>query len=411
MRKIYLSICLALNVLAFSQSSLSTSLTACYSLDGNANDPVSGLTGTLSAITPTVNRFSQPNTAIAFSGNITSFIRLPDNPLIKPTNVSFSGWVKTNVTNSHQYIVYINNGCTNYYEGYTLLYYNVGPNAYRFSIVKSTTPCSSSSQMVVYGSTTTITANSWYHVGFYIGSDSMKLYVNGALNGSIANSNPIVYGANKNVYLGSTNEMVNFPFNGSLDNVRFYNRKLSGTEFNQLYTLDPICQPQPIASFSVSATNFCINQTIALTSTSTNSPTTFAWTMAGGSPSVSAIASPVVSYPTAGVYTISLVASNAFGSSAPVTQTVNVSTCIGVSESLNDNTLTVYPIPTKTEIHIIGADKGSEIKIMNALGAVIYSVVATAENEKVNLAPFNHGLYFAKLIQNGKPITVKIIKE
>lgn len=352
MRNIYILLLSLIHLIAFSQASLSTSLTACYSLDGNANDPISALNGTLSAITPTVNRFSQPNTAMAFNGNITSFIRLPDNALIKPTSVSASCWVKTNVTNSHQYIIYTNNGCSNYYEGYTLLYFNVGPNAYRFSIVKSTTPCGSSSQMVVYGNTTTITANTWYHVGFYIGSDSLKLYVNGQLNGSLANSNPIVYGSNKDVILGGTNEMVNLPLNGSLDNVRFYNRKLSGTEFNQLYTLDPICQPQPVASFSVSTNNFCINQTIALTSTSTNSPTTYAWTMAGGSPSVSTIASPVVSYSAAGVYTISLVASNAFGSSAPATQTVNVSTCIGVQELASNAFMNAYPNPFTNEFSI-----------------------------------------------------------
>jgi len=81
MKQIYFFLCLALNVLAFSQASLSTSLTACYALDGNANDPISSLTGTLSAVTPTVNRFSQPNTAwlltalllVLFSSPITHF--------------------------------------------------------------------------------------------------------------------------------------------------------------------------------------------------------------------------------------------------------------------------------------------------------------------------------------------------
>jgi len=410
MKQIYLSLCLALNILAFSQASLSTSLTACYSLDGNANDPISALNGTLSAVTPTVNRFSQPNTAMAFNGTSTSNIQLPNSPLIKPIGLSFVGWVKTNITSSHQTIVYTNNTCGSFFEGYHLLFLNQGTNNYRFQIVKATSACSSLAQAMVT-STTTVVSNTWYHVGFYAGPDSLKLYINGNLIGSLANSNPLTYASTKGVFLGGTNEFTNYPLNGAIDNVRFYNRKLSGTEFNQLYTLDPICQPQPVASFSVSATNFCINQTIALTSTSTNSPTTFAWTMAGGSPSVSTIASPVVSYSAAGVYTISLVASNAFGSSAPVTQTVNVSTCIGVNEITNDKAFNVFPNPTKNEIHIIGADKGSEIKIMNALGAVIYSGLANEENEKINLFQFNHGLYFVKLVQNGKPITTKIIKE
>ncbi|HRD38863.1 MAG TPA: T9SS type A sorting domain-containing protein [Bacteroidia bacterium] len=84
---------------------------------------------------------------------------------------------------------------------------------------------------------------------------------------------------------------------------------------------------------------------------------------------------------------------------------------MGINEVSHNEIATIFPNPTKDEIHIIGADKGSEIKVMNALGAVIYAGVANEENEKINLSQFNHGLYFVKLIQNGKPITTKIIKE
>ncbi|MBL7895462.1 MAG: T9SS type A sorting domain-containing protein [Bacteroidia bacterium] len=83
----------------------------------------------------------------------------------------------------------------------------------------------------------------------------------------------------------------------------------------------------------------------------------------------------------------------------------------GIHEVSHNEIVTVFPNPTKNEIHIIGADKGSEIKVMNALGAVIYSGVTTTENEKISLSQFNNGLYFVRLIQNGKPITTKIIKE
>jgi PKD repeat protein len=213
------------------------------------------------------------------------------------------------------------------------------------------------------------------------------------------------------VYLGGTNQSNNQPLNGALDNIRFYNRKLSNTEFNQLYTLDPICQPQPVASFSVSTNNFCINQTIALTSTSTNSPTTYAWTMAGGSPSVSAIASPVVSYSAAGVYTISLVASNAFGSSAPATQTVNVSTCIGVHELASNASMNAYPNPFTNEFSISGLESNSEIKVYNALGSLILSKTTNVDTEKVNLSLQPQGIYIVRVFSKGKQSTLKMIKE
>lgn len=83
----------------------------------------------------------------------------------------------------------------------------------------------------------------------------------------------------------------------------------------------------------------------------------------------------------------------------------------GINEVSHNEIAAVFPNPTKDAIHIIGADKGSEIKIMNALGAVIYAGIANEENEKINLSQFSHGLYFVRLMQNGKPVTTKIIKE
>lgn len=391
------------------QISLSSSLTACYALNGNANEPINTLNGTVSAVTPTVNRFSQANSAMAFSGSPSSFIQLPNNPLIKPTGVSFSCWVKTNVTNSHQTIVYTNNTCTSFFEGYHLLFLNQGTNNYRFQIVKATAVCSSFGQSMVT-STASVVSNTWYHVGFYLGGDSIKLYINGVLSGAIANSNPITY-ANKNVFLGGTNEFTNYPLNGSMDNVRFYNRKLTGTEFNQLYTLDPICQPQPVASFSMSTNNLCVSQPLLLSSTSTNSPTTYAWTMSGGTPSVSTVANPTVSYASAGVYTISLIAANGFGSSSPVTQTVNVSTCIGIDETTNGKSVTLYPNPAKNELYVSGLEKGTEITLFNMLGELVYKGRVESDIEKINLTTQSPGLYIMRFVSQGKMITTKVIKE
>ena len=82
------------------QVNLTSSLTACYALDGNTNEPINNLTGTLSAVTPTVNRLSQANSAMAFNGTPSSFIQLPNNPLLKANAVSFSAWAKTNSTNT-----------------------------------------------------------------------------------------------------------------------------------------------------------------------------------------------------------------------------------------------------------------------------------------------------------------------
>jgi PKD repeat protein len=74
--------------------------------------------------------------------------------------------------------------------------------------------------------------------------------------------------------------------------------------------------PAPVASFSSGGTSVCAGQSVTYTSTSTNSPTSYSWSFPGGTPSTSTAASQVVTYPTAGVYNVSLTATNAGGSNA-----------------------------------------------------------------------------------------------
>ena len=229
----------SLGTLFIRSQTLSTSLTACYALNGTGSEPINNLTGTLSAVTPTVDRFNNANSAMYFNGTTTSYIELPNSPLIKPNAISFSGWVKLN-TLSSQIIVFAHNGCVNYHEGYQIALSNLGPGVSRFQIAKANNLCSPASKFYFSG-TTSVVAQTWYHIGFYIGPDSLKLYVNGNLDGTMSNSNPITYNAAAKIYLGGTNLGFNLPLAGTMDNVRFYNRKLSGSEFNQLYTSDPAC--------------------------------------------------------------------------------------------------------------------------------------------------------------------------
>jgi len=79
----------------------------------------------------------------------------------------------------------------------------------------------------------------------------------------------------------------------------------------------------PNASFSTPGTK-CSGQGITFTDASTNSPTSWTWTFTGGSPATSTSQNPVITYTAGGTYTVSLVATNGFGSSSPSTQTITV---------------------------------------------------------------------------------------
>ncbi len=246
MKKLFLFLFSLVTATFYSQS-LSTSLTACYALNGNATEPINNLNGTLSAVTPTLDRFNNPNSAMAFNGTAASYIQLPNNALLKPNLVSFSGWVRFNAVNFSQILVFAHNGCLNYHEGYQIALANLGFGNSKFQVAKANNLCMPAGQTYTNG-TTNVSANTWYHIGFYAGSDSLKLYVNGALEATIANPSTLTYNAAANVYLGGTNLAFNLPFYGSMDNARFYNRKLSGAEFNQLYLTDPFCITPAIAT-------------------------------------------------------------------------------------------------------------------------------------------------------------------
>ena len=70
----------------------------------------------------------------------------------------------------------------------------------------------------------------------------------------------------------------------------------------------------PVADFSASPTSVLEGGAVSFTDLSTNEPTSWSWTFAGGTPSSSTAQNPSVTYNTAGTYDVTLVTSNSAGS-------------------------------------------------------------------------------------------------
>jgi PKD repeat protein len=70
----------------------------------------------------------------------------------------------------------------------------------------------------------------------------------------------------------------------------------------------------PVTNFSASNTTIQVGQSVNFTDLSTGSPTSWAWTFSGGTPSTSISQNPSVTYNAAGTYDVSLTASNSGGS-------------------------------------------------------------------------------------------------
>ncbi len=74
----------------------------------------------------------------------------------------------------------------------------------------------------------------------------------------------------------------------------------------------------PTAAFTASKLTGCNTLTVQFTNTSTGSPTAYLWVFPGGEPDTSTLADPVVVYNTPGIYSVTLTASNQFGTNTAV---------------------------------------------------------------------------------------------
>jgi photosystem II stability/assembly factor-like uncharacterized protein len=68
--------------------------------------------------------------------------------------------------------------------------------------------------------------------------------------------------------------------------------------------------PSPVANFTAFPTGICTGGTVSYTSQSTGGNLTYNWWFEGGTPSVSTVPNPVVTYNTAGVYDVQLIVNN-----------------------------------------------------------------------------------------------------
>ncbi|NIO80981.1 MAG: PKD domain-containing protein, partial [Candidatus Aminicenantes bacterium] len=70
----------------------------------------------------------------------------------------------------------------------------------------------------------------------------------------------------------------------------------------------------PVADFTASATVITEGDSVTFTDLSTNTPDAWDWVFAGGTPGTSTQQNPTITYNTAGTYTVTLTATNAYGS-------------------------------------------------------------------------------------------------
>jgi photosystem II stability/assembly factor-like uncharacterized protein len=144
----------------------------------------------------------------------------------------------------------------------------------------------------------------------------------------------------------------------------------AGTYGRGIWQSDLYSDPSalPTANFSTSFSSACINTPFILTDQSSATPTAWSWTLTGSSSTLSAIKNPTVSYASPGIYTVSLISTNANGSSAVYSNTINV-----ISPP-------VVAVPSYTVCQV-------QSKALTASGATTYSWSTGSTNTTLIVSP------------------------
>jgi PKD repeat protein len=166
------------------------------------------------------------------------------------------------------------------------------------------------------------------------------------------------------------------------------------------------CVYPPIADFTSNVTEITEGESITFTDLSINSPASWSWTFDGGTPSSSQMQNPVVTYNTAGIYDVQLIATNSAGSntvlktsyitvSEPFTGTLMITEIMQNPFAVNDTYGEWFEFynPTNNPINLNGwkiKDSGSDLHTIT--GSLIvpskgFAVLGISSN------PGNNGNY------------------
>ncbi len=188
----------------------------------------------------------------------------------------------------------------------------------------------------------------------------------------------------------------------------YYYAKITQADGDIIYTSpiwytrnDAVSQYPPITSFNMSTTSACKTQAIILTSTSTNTATSWYWSMPGGTPSSSTLQNPIVTYSTAGIKNITLIATNISGSGAPLTKTVTISACTAIDELEGNHQpmFNAFPNPASTALTILFSDnkESYNLKLIDVFGKECLSKNKQSIETAIDISNVNEGIYFLQI--------------
>jgi len=175
-----------------------------------------------------------------------------------------------------------------------------------------------------------------------------------------------------------------------------------------IYAGSPLI-PAPVAAFTGFPTAVELGGYVTFTDQSTNSPSSWAWSFAGGTPATSTLqAPPPIQYNTSGSYTVSLVVTNSSGSSTKTrTNYIHVGG-VGIGEQTT-SAINIYPNPVKDVLSIESIDNIKEVQFFNITGQIVIDQVVSGKNLTINVSSLHSGVYNLKVTTDNGSFDRKVV--
>ena len=167
------------------------------------------------------------------------------------------------------------------------------------------------------------------------------------------------------------------------------------------------------ANYAVSGV-FCTGSLICFTDLSLSnngSIISWDWLFSDGT-SNSNLQNPCHIFTFPATYTVMLKVINSNGDMDSTYQSITIGSCTKVIENYFNNTISIYPNPTKEilNIDLIVPNQNTKINIYNSLGELILSKDIVNQNSIINTNQLQSGLYYLNVLKNNKTIkTDKLI--
>ena len=228
---------------------INNGLVACYPFNGNANDESGNVfNGNIIGAGSDSDRFDNPNSAFSFNGT-NQYIRLGDildsvfarNPI---SQFSISGWAKTNTLTAFAgggiIIGKLSGGGTNGYQ-WAINHDNDGK-------VRAVVAKLNATNFIEVQSTSVIPVNNWFHFvltfdGNQIETNSVNIFVDtiqGNTYRDIGTLGTRTINTDQELTIGAGHafgnpSQLNNQYNGTIDDIKIYNRVLTFTDISELY--------------------------------------------------------------------------------------------------------------------------------------------------------------------------------